>query len=146
MIDDNELPTSPPEGITPDRIRTWLKLRPAPLAGIRETTNERTFDGSPRFDKRRPQFSTGFWTGLDERARFLKRWFDFPDLGKRGWSIIFQDFPPPGPDCEWFLGWVPPEREAEADGWIAFMNAETQRLLRKDATEKPRAPSTEEEP
>lgn len=152
MTDDDDLPPpSPTEGVTPERIRTWLELRPAPLTGIHETEHERTFDGSPRFDKRWPHYRAGFGRDLDERARFLKRWFDFPDLGKRGWAIIFQNYPPPGPSCELFLGWVPHEREAEADGWISFMNAETARLLRESAAEKAKsadrgAVSTERKP
>jgi len=138
--DDGKWPSGPDEGMTDDQLRQRMATHhERPLLGIQENEDHRWFDGNPRFEKRSPTYGVGWWFHMDERARFLKRWFDFPDLGKRGWAIIFQDFPPPGPDCEWFLGWVPPEREAEADGWIAFMNAETQRLLREDAAETAKA-------
>jgi hypothetical protein len=67
----------------------------------------------------RPVYSNGWTFSLKPESRFYKRWFDFPELGLRGWAIIFD----PGWTDELFPGWVPPEREHDADRWIEFLNA-----------------------
>jgi hypothetical protein len=69
-----------------------------------------------------------------------KRWFDFPDLGKKGWAIILRvwdaDSNPTYPGVyEKFPGWVPPEREEEADQWITFLNAEIRARIRESGRE-----------
>jgi hypothetical protein len=57
--------------------------------------------------------------------RFYKQFFDVD--GTRGFAAIFRAVdPPPSPtySAEYFVGWVPPEREGELDIWIAFLNKE----------------------
>jgi len=134
--DDDAWPSWPAEGMTLERIHWWVEHEPTPISGLREDDDYRYFGRGPGFHKRWPHYRLGWSCHLADGACFLKRPFDFPDLGKRGWAMIFQNFQPPGEDCEILLGWVPPEREREVDDWIAFMNAETQRLLRDDAAEK----------
>lgn len=93
--------------------------------------------GTLSISKHRPGYSDGWGHDLRPDSRFYKRWFDFPDLGKRGWAIIFRVFEPTGDVAqkyEYFPGWV--EREAEADEWIAFLNDQIQARLREAATSR----------
>jgi hypothetical protein len=91
-------------------------------------------------DKRPPYYSDGFEHRLEPSAHFYKRRFDFADLNKAGWAIVFQTLPPDEDStsertAEYFAAWVPPDREADADRWIAFLNAEIlDRLDRADGT------------
>lgn len=76
--------------------------------------------------KRDAAWNNGFSFGLLPGAHLYKRWFDAPDQGINGWAIIFRiaepgQFPE-GELHERMAGWVPPEREADADRWIAFLN------------------------
>lgn len=137
--DDEEFASGPPQldGMTLDEIHERFRVGTIrePIDRLKEAESYWSF-GSPspvRFDRRRPAFSYGFGAQLDPRATLLKRRFDFPDLNRTGWAIIFQNSPPPGEQCEWFLGWVPPEREGEADTWIAHLNAEIAARFREAA-------------
>lgn len=88
---------------------------------------------SVRINKRFPEFSAGFNWDLAPTSHFYKRWFDYPDLGKRGWMIMFQVHPPDEPGhrpAEYICAWVPPDREKDADQWIDFLNAEIRDRLR----------------
>jgi hypothetical protein len=79
-------------------------------------------------------YTDGWGHSLRPESRFYKRWFEFPEIGARGWAIIFRIFDPVGESedrCESFPGWVPPDREAEADRWIEFLNAEIAARLRE---------------
>jgi hypothetical protein len=67
----------------------------------------------------RPAYNNGWTFSLRPESRLYKRWFDFPDMGLRGWAIIFD----PGYNDVLFPGWVPPEGEQEAERWIEFLNA-----------------------
>jgi hypothetical protein len=40
--------------------------------------------------------------------------------------------------CEYTAGWVPPEREAELDGWIAFLNAEIAKRIEEARSGTPK--------
>lgn len=94
--------------------------------------------------KHRPSFHTGFGYALRSESCFYKRWFDFPDIGKRGWALMFHAYDPP-PDqasalgTEHFPGWVPPERVRDADTWIDFLNGQVRaRLTEANAGAQPR--------
>jgi hypothetical protein len=41
--------------------------------------------------------------------------------GQSGWAVVFHTS---GDPDRYLAGWVPREREAEADKWIEFLNAE----------------------
>lgn len=88
--------------------------------------------GSVGISKNYAGCKAGWHTDLLAESRFFKQWFDFPDINACGWAIIFRHLEPkpgPGPHSEYFAGWVPPEREADADRWIAFLNSEIQARL-----------------
>ena len=63
------------------------------------------------------------WEFLDEYKRLnidpLGKWFDLD--GRNGWAVIFHAG---GDPADYFAGWVPAERAAEADQWITFLNQE----------------------
>ncbi len=113
------------------------------IDGFRETSDEWCLD-TFGIGKRRPYFRSGWSFDLFPESRFYRRWFDFPDLGAKGWAIILRVWdagsPPNHADVyEKFPGWVPPERVQEADQWITFLNAEIRaRLL--DAGKTPTDP------
>jgi hypothetical protein len=119
--DDNEL------------RETIQLLRETPLSGLSESEHEwhlETFSIS----KVRPSYRIGWSFALQPESRLYKRWFDLSDLGKNGWAIIFRVWDassnPNYPGVyEKFPGWVPPEREKEADQWITFLNAEIRARL-----------------
>ncbi len=133
----------------------------------------RDIGGSLKINRRWASFRSGYTYSLRPESHFYKRWFEFPDLGKRGWAIIFQAFDPAkapeavtldeaqcddysdddnitrlnfinsGRRAEFIAGWVPPEDEAKADEWIAFLNAEIQARVREEAEEEAAARSKE---
>jgi tetratricopeptide (TPR) repeat protein len=92
----------------------------------------------------RPVYSDGWTHDLRPESRLYKRWFDLPDTKKRGWAIIFRIFDPQEPGTKNFEsipGWVPPEREADADRWIRRLNDEIHARLTAAAKEPaPRRP------
>lgn len=125
------------EAVTDDRLRVLLGIHRAPVERVEDTGDSWALGPSVRIHKRFATFSTGFGYDLLPWSRFYRRPFDFPDLGKRGSVIVFQFFPPgllPWPTAEYFAGWVPPEREADADRWVAFLNDE----IRARVAQKPR--------
>ncbi len=123
-----------------DQLRKTLQvLRDSPLTGFSEDPEVWHLETFGIF-KRQCAFNIGWTFGLWPESRLYKRWFDFPDLGKKGWAIIFRvwdaDSNPKYPGVyEKFPGWVPPEREEEADQWITFLNAEIQDRIRESGRE-----------
>lgn len=85
------------------------------------------FLGTFSIHKRLPQYRVGYSFDLAPESRLFRRWFDLPDAEIRGWAIIFRGRTA---DDEILIGWVPPEREAVADRWISFLNAEIQHRLK----------------
>jgi hypothetical protein len=111
--------------MTTEDVRDRLELHREPLDGIHE--KEYQWDlGQVTISKKEPIFRVGYWEPLNSDSRFYKRPFDFGPTS-RGTAAIFQVFDPmsstPG-KCEYLVGWVPPEREADLDRWIAFLNTE----------------------
>lgn len=123
------------ESITDESLRTLLgAAHREPLEGLQETGDSWGLGNTVRIQKSRPTFSVGFgydllpWSGFDKRA------FDVADLGLRGWAVVFQFFPPgllPWPKAEYLAGWVPTERGADAEQWIAFLNDQIRDRLRQ---------------
>lgn len=119
--------------VTDDVMKSLMRtLMTRPTAGIRDTGDSWGLDVGPRINKRRATFTDGFGYDLHPKSHFYKRWFDFPETNKRGWAVIFQ-VAPPGEKwarmSEYFAAWVPPEREADADRWIEFLNGEIRKRL-----------------
>lgn len=129
---------------TDDNIRTLLGVsRSRPIAQLKETDDQWKLDTFSIL-KYGAQFSNGWGHSLRPESRFYKRWFEFPDIGARGWAIIFRVFDPvgePQAKYEYFPGWVPPEREAEADEWISFLNARIKDRLREAAEKAATTPA-----
>ena len=118
-------------------IRAALYLRPASLAELSETEHE-WWLGSLSLDKRHPTFRLDYSQPLHPESRFYKQLFDLD--GRRGIAAIFRAVePPPSPKyrADIFVGWVPPEREAELNEWLAFLNGEIAKRLASAASEKP---------
>lgn len=124
---------------TEDVLRSFILrgTRPAPLEELHENDGYVGL-GTLEISKHRAGYSDGFGHSLRPESRFYKRWFDLGDDGIKGWAIIFRIFDPADEGAklyEKFPGWVPPEREAEADQWIERLNAEIQaRLANKPST------------
>lgn len=114
------------DAITDKSLKTLLQIMD-PIDRLHETGDAWGFGQSLRIDRRWAKYSDGFNWDLRPESHFYKRRFDFPDMGTKGCAIIFQAFPPidpPAQRSEYFAGWVPLDREADADQWIAFLNAE----------------------
>jgi hypothetical protein len=118
--DDLGLPSLEPV-VTDEYIRTLLRSS-ADIYKLKELKEDdsafrlRTFS----IAKHQPTYSNGWTFHLRPTSRFYKRWFDLPDIGVRGWAIVFRIHDPE----EIMAGWVTPEREHDADQWIAVLNAE----------------------
>lgn len=115
--------------ITDDTIRLLLDSKQ--IENLREDPDSWRL-GTFGILKRQPSFNNGWTFPLQATSRFYKRWFDLPDLGARGWVIIFRIFDPVGEPTEpyeQFPGWVPPERGGDADRWIEFLNAQIRARL-----------------
>jgi len=119
------------EPMTEMRIRTWVILD-QPLERIEEAETVWRL-GHCQVSKLTDSGGSGWTPRFGEEACFRREWFDFPDLGRRGWAIILlvtmsregEDRVP----VEQIAGWVPPEREAQADQWIAFLNLQIVKRL-----------------
>jgi hypothetical protein len=149
--DDDIFRDLPPHDPNVDRAVTDESLRPSvagdplrhPLEGL-EDRSDAWFLEYVGIYKTRPEYKHGFGGYLFPASRFYKRQFDFPDLGKKGWLIVFRiwdrDTNPHHPGLyEVRCGWVPPERAQEADHWIAFLNQEIRARLRESG-QTPKAP------
>ena len=123
--------------MTDDTLKSLLEVsRSSPLDGLKDYGDDLalyTFSIS----KHRPVYSNGWTFSLWPESCFYKRWFDFPEIGKMGWAIMFHIVNPVGEEIrtkwrgetEHFPGWVPPDRGPEADKWIAILNAEIAKRL-----------------
>ena len=110
-------------------IRAALYIENTPLAGIEETEHEWWLNAWS-LNKKYASFRSGHSHPLRPEAHFYKQFFDVD--GRQGFAAIFRAVdPPPSPTYsgQYFVGWVPPEREAELDGWVSFLNAEIAKRL-----------------
>lgn len=130
--------------LTDARLRFILsELFSSPIDGLRSGSSYWML-GLVGIGKNAPRFTNGFHPRLWPESRLYRRWFDFPDLGKKGWAIILRVWDegssPKSPGVyDQFPGWVPPERVKEADQWIAFLNQEIRDRL-QEAGVTPRTP------
>lgn len=117
---------------TSEHIGVMLGMYSDPLLRIGETDTEWKL-GTFSLDKYQPIFRIGYGGGLTSESRFRKQWFDISEKNVSGWAAIFRSFDigrkGDGPE-EFFVGWVPPEREADIDVWISFLNEEVAKRLR----------------
>jgi hypothetical protein len=132
--------------VTDETIRSLLRGSCAkPLATLEESDGAwhlRTFS----ILKYGASFHIGFGYSLRPESCFYKRWFDFPDLGKVGWAIMFHAYDPaldhdPKAWTEQFTGWVPPERVHDADTWIEFLNRQVHDRLAVGGREAQETPA-----
>lgn len=101
---------------------TGLRLKRDPLAGVEETEHE-WWLGTLRIGKRHAVWRSGHAHLLTFDARFYKQRFDCAD--RNGWAVAFRPQDPPAPNVgDYFVGWVEPSREADADQWAEFLNNE----------------------
>lgn len=107
--------------LTESEMRTSLELSPTPLARITEDEQEWQI-GPLSLSKHHAHFRAGFGHALPKGAEFSKQQFNVG--GHSGWAIVFRSM---GTPPLYFAGWVPPERETEADQWIGFLNDEIAR-------------------
>lgn len=118
------------------KLRASLSIvRATPIGGFDEDADKWWLDAFG-IAKHEPRYDIGYSFALWPESRMYKRWFDFPDLGKKGWAIILRVWDAGSNDrnpgvYEKFPGWAPPEREKEADHWIAFLNQEIRARLRE---------------
>lgn len=129
--DDLGLPSIEPV-VTDEYIRTLLRSS-AELHKLNELKEDDSAFRLRTFSilKRQPSYDNGWTWALRPTSRFYKRWFDLADIGVRGWAIVFRIHDPDetyGVE-ELMAGWVPPEREHDADRWIAVLNAEVRDRL-----------------
>lgn len=134
------------DAITDKAIRTLMRTVAAdPIACLHETGDAWGFGQSLRIDKRWPQFTDGFNRNLRPESHFYKRRFDVADAGVQRCAIIFRVFvpvDPPAQRSEYFAGWVPLDRETDADQWITFLNAEIRdRLVTAGIQPQPPGPT-----
>lgn len=133
------------EAVTDDTIRLLLSAKKldGDFADLEDYKTEWSL-GTFSISKLRPTYGIGWTLPLQPASRLYKRWFEFHDLAVRGWAIIFRIADPVGEPTgkfEVFVGWVPPERERDADRWIAFLNAQIHDRLVK-AGKTPQRPDS----
>jgi hypothetical protein len=126
------VPSSGSNAMSEARIKV-LVAHAAPLEGITETDGEWII-GSMHVGKREPVGGTSWRGRFDETTGFRAEWFDFPDVSRRGWAIVFRHTAHASENAEpieYIAGWVPPEREGEARDWVGFLNREIKSRLRE---------------
>ena len=112
-----------PKQMSERRFKFMLGTWPDPLDGIAQ--NERYWRiGLIEISKFDASFRVGFGAGLGPEARFYTRSFDVD--GRKGVAVLFA---PSETASEFLAGWVPPDREAEANEWVAFLNGEIRKVL-----------------
>ena len=110
--------------ITNDRLKVLLDLY-EPLATLDSDDENFWRLGLVQVSKKHAKYRVGYSYDLQPGSQFSTRPFDVE--GKRGIAIILSV----GGE-ESFAGWVQPEREEEANGWAATLNAEIKKRLDAD--------------
>jgi hypothetical protein len=110
---------------TDREVKVALETHRSPLSGIEELGSEWRL-GSLTVDKKRAAWRMGWGGNLTAASRLHKLAFHFPETNQTGHAVIFRSFDKgdSGLPEEFFVGWVPAERESDADGWITFLNRE----------------------
>ena len=107
-------------GLTDNQMRIFLQGGDKhPMEFIKETAATYAFDSGLSISRKFAHFSDGFGSALRAESHFYKRAFDFPDLGVKGYALVFQVYRPmgqPGQVAEYLAGWVPLDRETDVDG------------------------------
>lgn len=120
--------------VTERDVRYTVAHKPA-LAALVETEAQWKL-GPLWIEKPRFRIRIGWGCEPSAETRFRTAPFDLPDLGQRGVVVIFRscdrDLSEELP-IEWVLGWVPGERVAEAEAWVATLNRELERHVPADA-------------
>jgi hypothetical protein len=110
-------------------LRLELGLHGSPLAELRETAHE-WWLGTLAIHKQQALFRSGYGHTLAAEAQFRKQAFTLDGVDRI--AIIFHAFDR-GDPAEYFAGWVPRDRERDAERWIAFLNGEIAKRLGNDA-------------
>ena len=99
-------------------LRSWPDF--VRLRGLEETPDCVRL-GALEIGRTGHTYRFGYSYDISETSRFIKRAFDFPDLPRSGFAVIFRQFDrfteeddPP----EFAIGWVGPDEEAALDGWL----------------------------
>jgi hypothetical protein len=118
------------------------------LEGLTEDEHTWGYGGPVRIRKTRPYFDIGRQIfPLHPGTHFYKRAFTTPDPKDasrevRGVSLWFEKYPRDPPvmgESITLCGWVPMDREAQLDEWIAFLNGKiTERLAAAPVDESDR--------
>jgi hypothetical protein len=81
--------------------------------------------GSLEIDRSGHTYRFGYSYDISETSRLLKRAFEFPDMQRAGFAVIFRQFDrfteeddPP----EFAVGWVGVDEEDALDGWLDRLN------------------------
>lgn len=112
-----------------------------PLIALRETIGEWQLGGFS-ISRREPTFRVGYGGHLSESSRFKKQNFGPTKHARSGVALIFRQFdrsPHQDSPAEYFVGWVPADREQELDGWLTFMNNEVRKRRAGEASDQTRA-------
>ncbi len=113
------------------------RLRMTPLSGIYETEQEWIL-GPIGINKRRPNFRLGWSVRLSSSSHFRKQLFKLQDQRTSRVAAVFHQFDEDltgKPSMEYFIGWVPKERERDLETWLAFLNGQIQVLIARPAAE-----------
>ncbi len=107
-----------------------------PLSRIEQTESEWLL-GSSHVGKDEPSGGTSWRSRFNSSTRFYTKKVTLPD-GRVVLGIVFRilDRTTAGTPKEQLAGWVPIEREADALGWIAFLNSEIRRTVSRKPDEK----------
>jgi len=123
---------------TIEDVRGLLAVGRDPIDGLVEMEFEWRL-GMVMISKVEPLFRVGYPAHLKPDSRFYKLPFNVD--GRIGIALVLQVFDPrsTNPDRpEWFAGWVPVDRERDADRWIELLNGEiAARLAAGSGTARP---------
>jgi len=128
----------------PGYLRQQLLAKP--IDGIVETMEEDEPHwrvGEILLSQEVPTFEiAGLEDFYPDEARFRKQNFDYPSESLRGAALIFHEGRRRGRDVEYLVGWVPSDREPEAERWVAFLNAAMDRARAAYRAQRARYAST----
>lgn len=110
-------------GFPPAELQTLIEMYDEPIAALSSDENWWRL-GIVDVSKKYPTYRVGFGTTMTSQTHFFLQPFRFDSL--EGVAVVLATG---GKMPFQFAGWVPPNREAEARGWVATLNRSIESVL-----------------
>jgi len=113
----------------PAYLRERLQTEPLDSLHLVNEDGEQWCLGAMSLSKESATYDVaGVRTPYGPGAHFRSLEFHYPAENLHGTALIFQETTASSRKVEYLAGWVPLERRATADEWVAFLNAEMDRV------------------